>query len=425
MTDTMNNSKILNLLKDRGQSSVWLIYGFVLFSGFSNAPGYLHSAISIPIILSFLIILFYPFYKTRQRNLIVIIFLCFLFLVLSYLLTPFPKAFRVYSYSLSHIWMAVFFTSLYIIGKSYILDIGILLRMLAIGLGVTVFYELIESYIHFIDVDLGSYLPRIERESYNIYSGFGFYRARAFNYESAYLAMYINVGFSLLLAFSSRYKLWIGAVWFVALLHTMSLIQILMFVFLMMIALLVKLKVLMFFSKQEVNPNLKNRDSEGLPWSYLLLSVLLITILILLLTNLSYWEDWALALKTWYIENLTGVTPSSITRFGLYKLGYSAALDSWPLGIGMGNIQEVLKLKGLASFYLSLVVQLGVLSVPFFLLILFFLYRSFLTKNIWIIGAFMFAFVHLLIIDTFYLPQVFLPILFAEIYLRNNGESAS
>jgi hypothetical protein len=56
---------------------------------------------------------------------------------------------------------------------------------------------------------------------------------------------------------------------------------------------------------------------------------------------------------------------------------------------------------------------------------LFFLYRSFLTKNIWIIGAFMFAFVHLLIIDTFYLPQVFLPILFTEVYLRTNGARVS
>jgi hypothetical protein len=268
-------------------------------------------------------------------------------------------------------------------------------------------------------------LPRIDRQRYEINSGFGFYRARAFNYESAYLAMYINVGFALLLAFSSRYKLWIGIVWFVALLHTMSLIQILMFVFLIIIALFIKLKVLMFFSKQEVNSNLKNGDSEGLPWNYLLLSALLITILILLVTNFSYWEGWILGLKKWYIENLTGVTPSSISRFGLYKLGYSAALDSWPLGMGMGNIQEVLKVKGLASFYLSLIVQLGVLSVPFFLLILFFLYRSFLTKNIWIIGAFMFAFVHLLIIDTFYLPQVFLPILFTEVYLRTNGARVS
>ena len=419
----MNNSKILNLLKDRDQSFVWLIYGFVLLSGFSNTPGYIHSALSIPIILSFLIV--FSFSVVYDREIKVLVLLCFLSLILSYFSNPFTIVYRTYSHSLAYMWLILFASSMYAVGRFYDLNINILKRVLVIGLGITVFYELVESYLHFLDIDLGSYLPRIERSSYEIYSGFGFYRARAFNYESAYLAMYINVGFSLLLAFSSRHKLWIGVVWFIALLHTMSLTQILMFAFLMMMILFVKLKVLIFFSKQRFNSKLKDRDSEGFPWSYLLLSALLITILILLVTNLSYWEGWALALKKWYIENLTGITPSSISRFGLYKLGYGAMLDSWPLGMGMGNIQEVLQVKGLASFYLSLVVQLGVLSIPFFLLILFFLYRSILTKNMWIIGAFMFAFTHLLIIDTFYLPQVFLPILFTEVYLRINKERAS
>jgi len=400
------------------ETTLFILYAFVLFSGFSNAPGYLHNAITIPSILSFLIILVYLPYKVDSKYLTIIVYLCFLGLALSYLLSPFPKVFRTYSHSVSYIWMILLFVSMYIAGRSHDLNLEMMRRLLLIGLGLTVFYGLIESYAHFIDIDLGSYIPRVARQGYEIASGFGFYRTRAFNYESAYLAMYLNVGFALLLAISSRYKSWIVFIWFIALIHTMSLTQVALFVFLMCIVLFIKMKDLVFFFIRVKGGISLKFDCKKVSWNYLLFSALLITLIILIATNFSYWDSWILALKKWYIQNLTGLTPSSTARFGLYQMGYSLVLDSWPLGIGVGNIQG-LGVNGLASFYLSLVVQLGVLSIPFFLLYVFFFYRSLLTRNIWIIGSFMFASAHLLIIDTFYLPQVFLPVLFAEMYIRN------
>ena len=400
------------------ETTLFILYAFVLFSGFSNAPGYLHNAITIPSILSFLIILVYLPYKVDSKYLTIIVYLCFLGLALSYLLSPFPKVFRTYSHSVSYIWMILLFVSMYIAGRSHDLNLEMMRRLLLIGLGLTVFYGLIESYAHFIDIDLGSYIPRVARQGYEIASGFGFYRTRAFNYESAYLAMYLNVGFALLLAISSRHKSWIVFIWFIALIHTMSLTQVALFVFLMCIVLFIKMKDLVFFFIRVKGGISLKFNFKKVSWNYLLFSALLITFIILIATNFSYWDSWILALKKWYIQNLTGLTPSSTTRFGLYQMGYSLVLDSWPLGIGVGNIQG-LGVNGLASFYLSLVVQLGVLSIPFFLLYVFFFYRSLLTRNIWIIGSFMFASAHLLIIDTFYLPQVFLPVLFAEMYIRN------
>jgi hypothetical protein len=159
------------------------------------------------------------------------------------------------------------------------------------------------------------------------------------------------------------------------------------------------------------------------PKYYLSIVVLLVMIIILFFTNFSYWVSWFDALKEWYIVNLTGLTPSGKARLISYQFGLGIISDSWPFGIGVGGIQA-LGLKGITSFYLSMLVQMGVYSFFYFLIITFFFYRSLMTKNIWIVSSFFFAWTHLLTIDTFYLPQIFLPIIFAEAYIASkcNGK---
>ncbi len=414
----MTNTKIHSIAFMRNTIPLFFVYAFVLFSGFSNTPGYLHNALTIPTILSFCIIIVSPFYKVKSKVLFFLAFLAFLALIGSYFSTPFPKIFKTYSHSVAYIWLLLFLVSAFLAGGSPNVKLRTLRRMLIIGLGITVLYELVESYIHFLDVDLGSYLPRVARESYRIPSGFGFFRARAFNYESAYLAMYLNVGFALLLAVSKKYKLGIILIWITALIHTMSLTQMLLLLFVMLVIIVIRVRKIPEIIFKNSPVILLTFKSNRMPKYYLSIVVLLGVIMILFFTNFSYWVSWFDALKEWYIVNLTGLTPSGKARLISYQLGLGIISDSWPFGIGVGGIQA-LGLKGMTSFYLSMLVEMGVYSFFYFLIITFFFYRSLMTKNIWIVSSFFFAWIHLLTIDTFYLPQIFLPIIFTEAYIAS------
>ena len=74
---------------------------------------------------------------------------------------------------------------------------------------------------------------------------------------------------------------------------------------------------------------------------------------------------------------------------------------------------------GISSFYGSVIIQLGLLGVPLFIFLGYFGILSFLTRNVWVIGCFFFVFGHLVIIDPFYLPQVFLPFILLAIVTRS------
>ena len=123
---------------------------------------------------------------------------------------------------------------------------------------------------------------------------------------------------------------------------------------------------------------------------------------------------WFNALVDWYGDNINGATPSFIQRAENYHVGIELLSNSFPYGLGMGGVQ-VAGIRGLSSFYLALLVQLGLFCVPLIAALLVLLYYTILMRDIWLLGALGFSFLHLFIIDTFYLPQILLTVLFIGI----------
>jgi len=411
----ISSSPILRLGKNKLFS---LLAFFVITSGYSNAPGFIHGAITLPILPTFIIIAigFIFFYKNISQDLLLffLIALCLVSVSLSFFLTD-AASFKTLSYSLAHSWFVFFIGALFLI--VHIDSFVVRQRWILLALVPTIIYIPFEAFLPFFGVDIGSYIPRIERSDYEINSGFGFYRVRGFNYESAYLAMYLNVIFSILMANANKFKPEILLFWVFSLILTASLFQMAMFV---VIKTFILIYFLYIFLKKKTYVKILSIISDSLSspsLRFLFWYLLLATLLMVVFSNLAYWLSWIKALMLWYQDNLTVNSSSSIARMNNLWLAVNMIKEGWPWGLGMGAVQD-LGYKGLTSFYLALVVQLGILSLPFFALILYLFWQTVQTRNIWLVAAFIFAFAHLLIIDVFYLPQVFLPILFTFIALR-------
>ena len=80
-------------------------------------------------------------------------------------------------------------------------------------------------------------------------------------------------------------------------------------------------------------------------------------------------------------------------------------------GAGFGSIREAGYI-GLTSFYLSLVVQLGALAIPFIVFVVYFFTTALRTGDFFALFCLLSSFLHLLIIDVFYLPPIFVAIFF-------------
>lgn len=386
---------------------------FILFSGFSNTPGYLHSLITVPALVASFFFLFCMRYFIKGAWLTdlfllsifgVSMFLCILFY--------FHDAWYTKSimYLLAHLWFLAFIFSIFLVSHHEIIKIDSFIYILA--LIPSMIFIPFEATAPFYGLDLGSYLPRVERPDYQFNSGLGFFRVRAFAYESAYFAMWLNVVFSILMLKIKRFRLDIMIVWITCLALTVSVFQIIMFFIVSFVFLILSLSAFLrrgsYYSKL---------DLKGFMQAKILFVLAGLSIMLLVIDWLFVWS-WIQALFDWIWQNLEGKTPSAIRRIELAHYGLELMKSNNLFGCGFGCVQ-LSGVDGLSSFYLAIIVQLGLGSIIFFSLITYIFWLFLRTGEFWLIASFIFGFSHLLIIDGFYLPAVFLPMIALVEYRQN------
>ena len=389
---------------------VFLITLFLFFSPFSNAPAYIHPVFSLPLIVGSIIILFFlieliafpknvsDYFEIFGLGVIMVFFLYYVF--------NGDFSTKSTAYFLAHVWFLLLTISLSFYGRTLNFSRTRLSSAIFFPLILTGLWILGEAFLPFLDIDLGSYIPRIERNDYIIYSGLGFYRVRGFNYESAYLAMYFNSIFPLLIFLYRKHSLLLWGSWLLCLLLTLSIAQILL---LISFALLFFFRWLMFDLRYllSANDRFKLEAIKG-KIAYVGVGCFILLVLIMDGSNAIYY--WIEALFSWIGDNLSGETPSARQRIDKFMLGWSLLKEGWPLGLGFGGIQQS-GIAGVASFYFAALIQLGILSISLFGWLGFVAYRIWISRNYLIWISFGCVFGHLMIIDVFYLPQVFFPIL--------------
>jgi len=389
---------------------------FLAASVYSNAPAFNHSAFAIPIIISFVIILLWAVLAGRycfSFGIGKIGLLCIFSLIFSFL---FVSEFSVKKlmYFFAHLWFLLFAISLHFFVR--VKKVSVDFRFLFFSVVPLTVLSCLEAVLPYWEVDIGSYIPRVERAFYMIDSGFGFFRSRGFNYESAYSAMYINVVFPILLHYFKEEWMILVPLWLFLLILTMSLFQIGLLGLLFLAFLLYLIMNAIVCSKNGLFFGLVKFMYKWSKWEFSLLSYVVITCFILLvLSNLTFWLSWIQAFYDWFFLNLSGGSSSAQDRLSKLNAALGFIDSNGAFGLGLGGIQ-LAGLNGISSFYLALIVQLGILAIPLFLFVGWLCYLAWRSGSVLIGCAFVCAFAHLLIVDTFYLPQVFVALI--AVYLR-------
>jgi len=131
----------------------------------------------------------------------------------------------------AYTWFLLYLFSVYFLFRETKLSDTMVYKLVAYILFFVFIYSLFESLFHIYGVDIGSYIPRYDREEYKFWTPFFFFRARGFNYESANLAMYFNVAFPFLFVYSmsNLKKALLFLIWFLSLLLTFSSVHLFLF----------------------------------------------------------------------------------------------------------------------------------------------------------------------------------------------------
>lgn len=313
------------------------------------------------------------------------------------------------TYFLAHIW----FLLLILISwrYRYSLDEIFNSRLIFIALLPTLMYLPLETTLHIYEIDVGNFFPRVQRESYVIESGLGFHRVRGFSYESAYLAMYLNVMFPIFLHVCSKNRVIIVLVWILALILTNSVFQ--GFVFFMFWVgygfwRTIRLMLDNLASHNEWRLNADRTLANVLVKFSVLVGLGAVAYCVASFDPVKFWVN---ALAEWYFLNLSGSTESAVGRLELFKVALDLIHERPLTGWGWGAIQE-LGYRGLSSFYIALVVQLGVFAIPFFLVFTFIFVLAIRVGSALVVFAFVAAWAHLFIVDVFYVPQVVISVMF-------------
>ena len=132
---------------------------------------------------------------------------------------------------------------------------------------------------------------------------------------------------------------------------------------------------------------------------------------ILCLANIEFVLGVGQAAVKWVFQNITNQTVSANYRVENFNAGVELLETHGLFGAGFGSIREA-GFRGLTSFYLSLVVQLGVLAIPFIVFVGYFFTLAFRADDFFALFCLLSCFLHLLIIDVFYLPPIFVAIFF-------------
>jgi hypothetical protein len=379
---------------------VSIVYIWIFSIQFSHAPSYIHPLISLPGILSLVLIFSFYFYSPK----VVSRYLRDKFFYLLIFTIPVSTLFTIsvagdwndkyLNYLLAHIWFLLLLYVIYAIPKNFTLSIKALNYALILGVSFSCIFSYFEAFAPFFNMDVAAILPRYDRQDYRFFTPFVFFRTRAFNYESANLAMLINVYFVLIYyinrlridgAIASRMMFF--TIWFVSLLFTFSAFQLLLF--------FLFICIYVFTSK-----------------SKRIVLVLLATIF-----GLAFMTDYFAEIVTYIQQKAYGDSESSEVRLQLLIQGLHAIESSPIFGYGYGGFYNF-QATGYNNFYLQLFIQLGIAAILYYAIFTVLLVRAMLTKNLLLIFSFIFAWGHLFVIGDFWLGQIILPILFVEYHLR-------
>ena len=239
-------------------------------------------------------------------------------------------------------------------------------KLLLITTLISSFYAFAESILHTIFIDIGSYIPRYDRQEYQFWTPFFFFRTRAFNFESANLALLFNTAYPLLYYYYKTHRLKILGIWSLSLLLTFSVFHFVVFAGFVVFLLFRKYLYLTHFYRFNLYSGL-----------------LLTSLLIVLILNYEL-----LALIVDHINTrLGGDTISSRTQLERFFIGVEILKEHPITGVGMAGYYHFVD-TGLNNFSLHVFVHMGVLGVLVLAYIGYFFYRVLLTDNFYIISSF-------------------------------------
>jgi hypothetical protein len=373
-----------------------ILYLWLLALPFSHTPSFKHPLISFPgvagtLIIGYTIINIKGFREFTKNDRYTLGFLLGYFLFIG-----FSDIFRfesLHSKYINHflglLWFFLLMFSVTFQFRVVALSKKIAYRLLFIGFIISVFYSFLETASSIFFIDIGSYLPRYDRNLYRFKFGF-FYRTRAFNYESANFAMYLNVVALLMLFYYKRLKerFIIILLWVPALFLTYSAFQ---------IAILCAVTP-MIFGRALIN--LTNMKKNIFKWFgiTLLLSILLGAII----------HEYSFFEKTYkHIKMKATSSISSNTRDHLRSQGIKLVSQKPVMGHGFGGYYFYLQ-SGLNNFYLTLFADKGVMSLGFFILLFSFCIRTISNyrKSFILI---IITWTHMYYIGDYWIPQLILP----------------
>lgn len=356
-----------------------------------------------------------------MEKLDIIIIISFFFSVTSLVVSELTL--KGFSYFLAHIWFLSFILILW--KYRYSLDKIFNFRLISIALFPTLIYLPIETALHIFEIDLGNYFPRVQRGSYVIESGLGFHRVRGFSYESAYLAMFLNVMFPIFLHVCSKNRVFVVLIWIFSLTLTNSVFQgFLFFIFWIGYGFWKTARFMLDHLGSYNDWRLGGECTSTDILTKLSVSIVIGSVIFYLI-NFDPVIFWTNALVEWYLLNLSGSTPSAVARLELFRVAFELIQERPLIGWGWGAVQE-LGYRGLSSFYIALLVQLGVLAIPFFLVFAFIFVLAIRVRSALVVFAFLAAWAHLLIVDVFYVPQVLVSVMFVfNEYVKKSSEAGS
>ncbi len=403
-----------NLRVSTGTISRFVIFSWIFFIPFSHAPSYKHPLVTFPGILSIIIIILTflnlkNIYKIFTAGKYQVIYLILIACILSFYWTfPVMNAWneKYLNFYLAHIWLLLLLFSIYFNFSERDIDEDKAIKILYFTLCISVIYSIAESILPFFRIDIGTYLPRYDRQEYEAGLGFLLFRTRAFNYESGNLAMLFNTAFPIILSRfnNSIMKYSVSGMWALSVLFTYSAFHLtLLFLFFSLLFLKT------FFWKLTYARIQKDH---------------LVIIICMILLLAVYYETFETIVTditykiSAFIHGDTQETSSSgMVRRYLYSIGYQAFQDSIIWGHGYAGFYNYID-SGFNNFYLQLFVQVGLFAIPFISVILFFGYRTLLTNNIYYLFSFIAGWAHLFFIGDFWLPQLFVSVAFTELNLK-------
>lgn len=389
---------------------------------FSHAPGFSHPLFTFGCLVTTAIFLLYfiPSTATFTKELVdrrvfnlgtlsLTIFVLYIFVCITSIITNKDLHEKFLNYSLAYIWFFGSILTICFLGKivSQKANGATLSFYITLGLSVSAFFSLAEYIFHFLFIDIGSYIPRPDRASYFYNHPILGYRVRAFNYESANLAVFANLMVTAILAidqYVSRVgkKLLICSIlaWLFLLFSTWSSVGLL---------LSIPIFIYIFFKKMS---NVQR----------LILLLFLFGIFTLKPELMEKGIDIIYMKALGYI-GVTRDMASANIRADLLNIGVDGLSDYIFTGAGPAGFYYISS-TGLNNLYLMLGVQFGILG---FLLLPALFYFSFLIlcyKRLFLCSyMFVIVGVFLWFVGDFWIPQLLVPFFIGTYILTLSRES--